>query len=763
MPCDTVRTPYASTFSQSVGRFGRTAAFILAAGFVAFAAAAEGLSPGDIFRLREVSSVAISPDGSQIAYTLRVSRIPGHGEDGPSYSELYVTDLEGDSRRFVTGKVNVSRIEWTPGGRGIAFVAKLGDDEHASLYFIPIDGGQARRIVSYESDIRDYSFSPDGERVAFLATPPESDERSKLRDKGFKQKVYEEEFRNARVFVAAPDYDGDGHTNGGPVSDRSETNGGPVSDRSETNGGPVSDRSETDGGPVSDRSETNGGPVSDRSGPAAPRALDLPGSAVSVAWSPAGDRLAVKLAPTPRIDDVMMKSQVHIVDLDGSVIGKVETVGKLGDFAWSPDGRRLALITAADIHDPREGRLSVADAGGGPARDILPDLAAHVVSIAWRDNDFVMYLTHEGVWSTFERVRHDGSEQRTIVEPGGPVLRGLHLARNELAGAFVGSSPEHPAEVFTMKHGEAAPRRVTDSNPWLAHKRLARQELIRHNARDGLELEGILVYPLDYQTGTKYPLVMIVHGGPEAHVSNEWLTTYSRPGQVFAARGIAVFYPNYRGSTGRGVEFSKLGQADYAGREFDDLVDAVNHLDRMGLVAPGKVAVTGGSYGGYASAWCATKLSEHFAAAVMAVGISDKISAWGTTDIPNEKYLVHARSWPWERWEFYHDRSPIYHADKGRTPLLILHGEEDTRVHPSQSLSLYRYMKLHGRTPVRLVLYPGEGHGNSRAAARYDYCLRLLRWMEHYLTGPGGDPPPPEIDYELDALVGASSRPAVED
>src|SRR5690606_29320906 len=173
---------------------------------------------------------------------------------------------------------------------------------------------------------------------------------------------------------------------------------------------------------------------------------------------------------------------------------------------------------------------------------------------------------------------------------------------------------------------------LTDSNPWTDGIRLAPQEVVRFQARDGLELEGILIRPLDEQEGTRYPLILSVHGGPESHEKNGWLTSYSRPGQTAAARGFAVFYPNYRGSTGRGVEFSKLGQADYAGKEFDDLVDSVRHLVEMGLVDAARVGITGGSYGGYASAWAATKLTEHFAASVMFVGISDLISKQGTTD-----------------------------------------------------------------------------------------------------------------------------------
>jgi dipeptidyl aminopeptidase/acylaminoacyl peptidase len=294
--------------------------------------------------------------------------------------------------------------------------------------------------------------------------------------------------------------------------------------------------------------------------------------------------------------------------------------------------------------------------------------------------------------------------------------------------------------------GGIMPIRLTDANPWLHEIALAPQEVVTHEARDGLELEGVLIRPVGGGDDPA-PLVMVVHGGPESHRRDGWLSRYSAPAQVLAGRGYAVFFPNYRGSTGRGVEFAKLGQRDAAGAEFDDLVDAVDHLIELGIADRDRVGVTGGSYGGYATAWLATRFSKRFAAGVMFVGIANKISKFGTTDIPEEETLVHARGYPWSKWQFFLERSPIYHVEKGRTPLLIMGGDADPRVSPSQSRELYRALKTIGKAPVRLVRYPGEGHGNRRAASRYDYQLRLLRWFDHYLVGPGGDPPSHRLEY----------------
>jgi dipeptidyl aminopeptidase/acylaminoacyl peptidase len=144
----------------------------------------------------------------------------------------------------------------------------------------------------------------------------------------------------------------------------------------------------------------------------------------------------------------------------------------------------------------------------------------------------------------------------------------------------------------------------------------------------------------------------------------------------------------------------------------------------------------------------------------MFVGISDKISKVGTTDIPDEEYYVHALHRPWEKWDFLLERSPIYHAGESRTPLLILHGKDDPRVNPGQSRELHRHLKLRGQAPVRLVLYPGEGHGNRKAASRLDYSLRMMQWLEHYLQGPGGGPPAYPLDYADPAEKKGEPEPA---
>jgi len=657
-------------------------------------AAPRDLTPYDVARLRTVSAAVISPDGSKIAYTLSVPRQPWLDNDDPAdkdggtWSELHIVDVDGHTRPFITGQVSVAGVKWKPDGTGVSFLSKRGTDKNRSLYVIPIDGGEARCVLKHDTDIATYDWSPDGKQVSFIAQEKVDKKVKKKKDLGFTQEIYEEDERDSKVWIAT-------------IDDKDKK----------------------------------------------PRMLETEGTASVVAWSPAGGELAVAVAPTPLIDDEYMKRKVHLIDPEsGKVSARLANPGKLGPISWSPDGKHLAILSANDINDPSDGCLLVSSAEGGSLKNVLPDFPGHVSTIAWQSASHVMYVAGVGLWTQFGKVAADAADSKVLVAPENKfVLDGLTVSKDGQAAAMIGQSAEHPGEVFFMKHGDATPRRLTHSNPWLKDIRMPKQEVVEYKARDGLMIEGILIRPLDEKPGQRYPLVLVVHGGPEAHYSAGWLTRYANPGYVWAAKGYAVFYPNYRSSTGRGVAFSKAGQGDCGGKEFDDLIDGVDYLIEKGLVDKAKVGVTGGSYGGFATAWCSTYYSDRFAAGVMFVGISDLISKAGTTDIANEMKLVHELKWPWDNWQEFEERSPIRHVQKCKTPLLIMHGKDDPRVHPSQSMQLYRFLKILNQAPVRYVRYPGEGHGNRKAAAQLDFQLRLIQWMDHYLKGTGGAAP----DYEL--------------
>nr|WP_136252757.1 S9 family peptidase [Ningiella ruwaisensis] len=673
----------------------KQASVVAAAISMAFATSAvhakESFEIEHLPKVQHAANVTVSPDGKITAYTLSVPRdILAGDEDGTPDTHLYVIREGQKPLMFAGGHGSISGLQFSSDNKHLFFKSKRGDDKHTSLYSIALSGGEAQKRFAFETDIGDYEVAPDNQTLYFVALSKDekSEDKKDLQDKGFKAVVYEEDQRLASLWSV--------NLNDAEASATQVYADGHVSD------------------------------------------FDL---------SDDGKQLVAAVAPTNLVDDSLMQRDLYFIDPNsGEVKSKIDIPGKLGDFVFSQDGDHLAFLAGTDIHDTSAGVLMVAKTNSDSFTQLTPQAEQHIMDIDWLDDD-ILAVAHRGVESALVVYETDGDEKRVLKTPDDIVVRDVDVADDEIR--FIADSPKHPREVFSQDRNTS--KKLSNHNAWLENIALSEQTTFSYTARDGEMIEGLLILPNGEKPADGWPLMLQVHGGPEAHYSDAWITRYSDGGQFAAADGYAVFYPNYRGSTGRGVAFAKQHQNDYAGKEFNDLVDGVDALAKEGIIDKDRVGITGGSYGGYASMWGATALSEHFAAAVAFVGISNQVSKFGTSDIPNEMHLVHSLKWPWEdNWMNLIERSPIFHAGKSTTPTLIMHGEEDTRVHPSQSMELYRSMKVRTDTPVRLVFYPGEGHGNRKAAAQYDYSLRFMRWMDTYLAEDASrDAPMPPFDLNL--------------
>lgn len=638
------------------------------------------LTPDDIAKLKMVTIAVISENGDKVAYLQMVQANPKE-ENAPASMHLYIYDVNTKtSTPFIT-QYSVRGLNFRPKHNTLTFLAKRENDKATSLYEIALTGGEAQKLYEFKSSISDYSWHPTGHKIAFVAQKPEDKGKNRL---PYQPEVYEENLKSSMAFIA----------------------------------------------------DLNSKEAKE---------VAVKGHANHIQWNPDGSLLAVSAAPSPLVDDFYTSQKIYIVDANNlNVKAEVDHKAKLGTFKWGPDGKKIALIGGEDQHDPIEGRLLIANATGGKAEILQKDFKGSFDDFAWRDNNTIVFLASEGVYSSIGTITTNGKMDK-FYDNKNMAISGISRANSNLI-AFVSSTPQHPNELFLLKSGSQNAERITNSNSWLAEKKMGKQEVVTYKAKDGLEIQGIFIHPVN--PANKNPMITVVHGGPEAHYDNGWLTAYSMPGQMGAGQGYAVFYPNYRGSTGRGLEFAKSSQGDPAGKEFDDIIDGIDYLIENKNVDRSKVGVTGGSYGGYATAWMSTRHTERFAAGVMFVGISNNLSKWGTSDIPEEMFLVHSRKRIWDDYEFFLDRSPIKYAGQAKTPLLIMHGKEDTRVSPGQSYELYRHIKTRTDTPVRLVLYPGEGHGNRKSTARYDYSLRMMRWFDTYLKNSDNKIPETKVSIE---------------
>ncbi len=648
--------------------------------------AGDVLSPDDLLRIRSVTSASISPDGQWIAYTVSVPREADEPAGG-AWSELHVVSTRsGESRPFITGKVSIRALAWKPDGSAISFLTRRNGGL-TQVWMIPMAGGEAQQVTHADNHIFSYAWHPSGEKIAWLATPPKSARQRALEKKGYGFIYFEENLRHRNLYIAD-------------------------------------------------------------AGSAASEQLTKDITLWDFTFSPDGNTIAFSASPQNLIDQRYIGQSIYILNLaDKSVRRLTDNPRKLGNFRFSPDGRQLAFAAALDRKDNAISQAFVIPVTGGKARNLTPpNFRGHINWVGWKDKKTLLYMAGEGTMTTLSTVKASGGKRKVILhsKDSGIVTAPPSYTRDVRHFAFVGQSPQIPRDLFYWQPGKAL-KRLTTVNPWLAERELGKQEVITYKASDGQAIEGILIYPVGYEKGKTYPLIVLVHGGPETHYSNGWLSRYATPGQVLAGKGYAVFHPNYRSSSGYGIEFSATGYNDAAGREFDDIADGIDHLIAIGLADKKRVGMGGGSYGGYASGWFATYYTDKVRAVCMFVGISDLISKRGTTDIPYEELYVHSGKKLEEMWQESLKRSPIYWAHQSKTATLIYGGTADTRVHPSQSLELYRRMKMNDHPAVRLVQYPGEPHGNRNQTGQRDVVYRILDWWDWYVRDlkPLDGPMPP--------------------
>lgn len=650
------------------------------------------LTPADLLSVRSVSSAEISPDGELVAYTVSVPRQPAD-EPGGAYGELHLFSLKaGTSAPYISGKVSVSGPQWRPDGSGIAFIARRAEDTVPQVWLIPVSGGEARRVTRSETAVQMFRWDPSGLRIAYVATTPPSAREKELEKRGYGFITYEENLKDANLYLQEV-------TGDGTIPDPAQM---------------------TDGITV-----------------------------WALEYSPDGRTIALAASRRNLVDHSYMFKDIHLLNVSDKSLRRVESdTAKLGAMAFSPDGKWLAYNAALHKNDHQVSQAFVIPVAGGVTKNLTPALfRGHVTWVGWRDNGSILFHSAEGVGTTLRAVPPTGGESEVLLtsEKTGMTFRAPSGAGGKSkVRAMIGSSPSIPADLILWEPAKGI-RRLTTVNPWLSARKLGKQEPLRYKARDGREIEGILISPVEAVSRKPSPLIVVVHGGPESHYSNDWITRYSEPGQVLAGKGYAVFYPNYRSSTGYGVDFAMEGWGDPAGKEFDDIADGIDHLVEAGLADRQRVGLGGGSYGGYASGWFATYYTKYVRAVCMFVGIANQISDRAATDIPVESDLVHFGKPFDEDWDLNLKRSPIYWAKQSRTATLIFGGASDTRVPPTQSVEMYRTLTMNRHPAVRLVQYPGEGHGNARQPGRIDVLHRTLQWYDWYVRDlkPLEGPMPP--------------------
>jgi len=640
----------------------------------------------DVMALKNVGGVNISPDGKTVIYTLSAADL----KENESQSEIWLVTTNGSKpRRFTSGK-NDRSPQWSPDGQWIAFLSARGstappasgpsaaprpnEGPRSQIYLISPFGGEAEKLTDAKAGVTSFAWSPDAKRIAYIAQVPLTEaEEKRQKDKDDAQ-VIDTNFRFSHLWVI-------------DVESKKATEVG--------KGDFV---------------------ISDPQ------------------WSPDGKRLSYTTNPTPKADDGT-SSDIFIANADGSGTPRklYENEGPDSGARWSPDGKWIAFAS----RDAKKGwlgfpRLFVISPEGGTPREVAPNFDSPASGVTWsRDGSTLYFQASQRTTSQLFSVSAAGGEVKQL-SSGGVMTAGLSLSRDGDKVAFTRGDLQHPADVYVSSFPSLNPVKLTDHNPQLKDVALGRGEVIRWKSKDGMEIEGILIYPVGYTAGKRYPLVANIHGGPAGAWTQNFPGTYGNYAHVWAGKGWLVFLPNVRGSSGYGEKFLLANVRDWGGGDYQDIQSGLDELVKRGLADPDKMGQTGWSYGGYMTAWTLTQ-TNRFKAVMVGAGLTDMFSMYSTNDLQRvlEGYFG---AQPWDDLPAYARASAMTFIKQAKTPTLILHGGNDQRVPIGQAQELYMGLRKNN-VPAQLVFFPREGHGLSEPRHQLDKMKREYAWFAKYVLG----------------------------
>jgi dipeptidyl aminopeptidase/acylaminoacyl peptidase len=666
--------------------------------------------------LKTIGGARISPDGRFIAYRVRET----DWKENAYVRQIWLVNVAtGASFQLTRGKKSSDAPEWSPDGRWLAFITeregnaivpaggekKEGKDEKKEgegkpaarqIWVISPEGGGAWQLTQQETDIGGFHWSRDGKRIAFAAPSAESKSEKERKEKYSDYEVYEEDFRQNQLWVADV---GDAEA---PQS--------------------------LERAPVKARQITRDA------------SLNVNG----FAWSPDGKRIAFAATRNPMLafggdEDIYLAELTR----DNAVRKIVALDGLDRDPTFSPDGKQIAFATAlaqpyyyyANTH------IAVVDVERVLAQPATTPGNVQDLTTQFDEDPRIAEWGPEGIY--FEglqktsahlfRVNPKTKEIARLSSPDTYYLDDVSFTKDFKTLGVAAQDATHLTEIFVSGAQKFSPRQLTEMTAQVKDWNLGSEEVISWKSQDGATIEGILRKPANYDASKKYPLLVVIHGGPTG-ISQPTLSagdTYY-PTQIFLSKGALVLQPNYRGSAGYGAAFRALNVRNLGVGDMWDVTSGVDSLIDRGMVDAAKVGSMGWSQGGYISAFLRTH-TDRFKAISAGAGISDWRTYYVNTDItPFTRQYLHAT--PWDDPEIYQKTSPMAAIKQAKTPTLIQVGSVDKRVPPPNSFELYRGLQDQHVTS-RLILYNGFGHPITKPKSNRAVMQANLDWFNHYIWG----------------------------
>ncbi len=668
---------------------GTTAFLLILATCWSLPAASKPMQNMDVFELEVAADVQISPDGNQVAYIRRSMDIM----KDRVRSNIWLVDNDGTQHRpLLSGTANYNSPRWSPSGDRIAFITRA-DMHGAELHVIWLDTRQTALLTQLPSAPSDISWSPDGQQIAFsslveqapptLAKPPKA-------PKGAKWAPAAKVIDRLRYRADGAGYLKNGFTQIFVVP---ATGGTP---RQLTSG-----------------DFHHGGRLS---------------------WSPDGETIAFSANRSENFELQLDGSTIWSVSVaDGELTQLTERPGVESNPVFSPDGSMLAFQGLPDNRMAyRQAAIYIIDLASGETQTIEANLDRSFSKVLWRDKNTLIVSYNDYGKTVIAELELDGkvtplTDQVGGVAIGRPYTSGSFSVADNGAYAFNYAATDRPADVGYAK-GKRAPLRLTDLNTDLVSQReLSSIEQLRWQSTDGLDIEGWLVFPPEFDPEKKYPLILEIHGGPHTAYGPQ----FSAEIQLFAAAGYVVLYTNPRGSTSYGDEFANKISRNYPGDDYYDLMTGVDAVIARGYINEDELFVTGGSGGGVLTTWIVGN-TDRFRAAAATKPVINWISEALYADISAFTTQYWFDTPPWEDVEEYWRRSPLSLVGNVSTPTMLLTGEQDFRTPIAESEQYYQALKLR-EIDTMLVRIPESSHSiyarPSQLIAKVD---NILAWFEKY-------------------------------
>ncbi len=654
--------------------------------FVAQPAAARLLAVSDVNNLKAVSSPAIDPGGNWVAY--EVSSVDAKADK--SFSHIWMTSFDGARTVQLTSreKESESTPRFSPDGRYLAFISSRTDKhDNDQLWLLDRTGGEARPLTKLDGSVVDYAWSPSGKQIALIVLDPDPNadkDDTKSEDEKTVKPIVIDRFQFKR--------DIDGYL--GTRRQRLM--------------------------------------LLDVATGEAHRLLTGDFDDYLPAFSPDGSRIAF-VSNRDQDPDRTYNNDLWVVPASGGPQAPTRLTTFAGDDnnpdyesypAWSPDGRSIAYIQGGPVELFSYGtrHLAVVPASGGESRVLTAALDRNVGNPIWSaDGKSLRVIVEDDKAQWLGSVAASGGEVRRIAG-GRPVFEALDQAKGHMVALV--EDPAHPPEVYAVE-GSALRRLSRQNDAWLADVQLAPVEDTTLRSKDGTEVHGFLLKPVNY-AGGRVPTILRLHGGPQSQFdygfSFEW--------QLLAANGYAVVATNPRGGTGRGQDYAKALYADWGGPAVPDVLAAVDDAVARGIADPNRLGVGGWSYGGMLTNYTIAS-DQRFKAATSGASISNIFAGYGTDQYIRDYEMELGK--PWEHLDVWMRNSyPFFHVDKIVTPTLFLGGDLDFNVPLLNGEQMYQALKSRG-VPAELIIYPGQYHGLKRPSFIRDHYQRYLDWYAKYL------------------------------